>query len=616
MAEIPASLWIGVDEVGGIPNPGRPDVDPPPVWRLDAIAATERPRHVDVSPDGALVAFALDRDTSDMWAIDVDGGQPVRLTTGRTLAAFWEDGGPQISPDGTRIAFTAGGKVTVAPIGGGPPTPLCEGSSPVWIDERRLVIAVDRGRLRNETTALAVIDIGDPWPALLAGGDGDRGEAKVSPDGTHVASTLLHRDDLNCTSLHVTDVSNGNDVVVAGTPGRNVRSAAWSPDGRLLAYADESPGWYEVFVVDADGSEAGRQLTSDGADFAELRWSPDGRQILGVRTRHGVGDVVVIDAATGAVDVLAPGGTWSSPAWLPDGSVVATHESHTTPPRVCRIAGGETSALFAPTPAAVRAAPHIVPEHVSYRSFDGTEVYGWLYRPRAASSEHPAPAVVYPHGGPTSFSGDEWDGIAQYFIDKGYAWFSINFRGSTSYGRDFERANHGVWGVDDTKDCLAAHDHLASLGWVDPSRVGIFGASYGSYLALLSVVDDELHRYACAATKYGDCDLLTSWAQGDLVGRLDLQRMMGHPARHRAAYDAGSPIHRVEQLSVPILIAHGEQDERVHPKQSVELVEALRRLGKTFEYVTYRTEGHGLLRTGPMVDFYGRLARFFDWYLR
>ena len=121
-----------------------------------------------------------------------------------------------------------------------------------------------------------MIDIGDPWPALLAGGDGDRGEAKVSPDGTRVASTLLHRDDLNCTSLHVTDLSTGNDVVVAGTPGRNVRSPAWSPDGRLLAYADESPGWYEVFVVAADGSEPGRQLTSDGADFAELRWSPDG----------------------------------------------------------------------------------------------------------------------------------------------------------------------------------------------------------------------------------------------------------------------------------------------------------------------------------------------------
>ena len=95
------------------------------------------------------------------------------------------------------------------------------------------------------------------------------------------------------------------------------------------------------------------------------------------------------------------------------------------------------------------------------------------------------PAVVYPHGGPTDAYADEWDGHAQYFVDKGYAWLAINFRGSTGYGRDFERRNHGVWGVDDTKDCLAAADFLRTLDWVDGERLGIFGASYGSYMALL-----------------------------------------------------------------------------------------------------------------------------------
>jgi dipeptidyl aminopeptidase/acylaminoacyl peptidase len=615
VAEIPASFWIGTDEAGGIPNPGRPDVDQPPHWRLDAVAATERPRHLEVSPDGSSVALTIDRDTSDMWLLAVAGGLPVRLTTDRTLAAYWEDSGPAWSPDGTRIVYAASGKVTITPVSGGPPQALCEGSSPVWLDERRLVIAVDRGRSRNETTALAVIDVDDPWPLRLAAGPGDRGEIKVSPDSTRVASTLFHRDDLNCTSLHVTSVDTMVDVEVASTPARNVRSPAWSPDGQMLAYADETPGWYEVFVVSADGSSAPRQLTSAGADFAELRWSSDGAGILAVRYRHGVGDLVVIDTSTGDVDVLALGGTWSSPDWLADGAVVAVYESHVTPPRVCRIADGEVTELLAPTPAAVTAAPHVVPEHVTYRSLDGLDVYGWLYRPAAATADHPVPAIVYPHGGPTSHTGDEWDGIAQHFVDKGYAWFSLNFRGSTTYGRDFERANHGVWGVDDTKDCLAAHDHLSSLSWIDAARVGIFGASYGSYLALLAVVDDDQRRFACAAAKYGDCDILTSWAQGDLVGRLDLERMMGHPSQARAAYEAGSPIHRVDQLTVPILIAHGEQDERVHPKQSVELAEALRRHGKTFEYVTYKTEGHGLLRAGPMIDFYTRLARFFDWYL-
>jgi dipeptidyl aminopeptidase/acylaminoacyl peptidase len=277
---------------------------------------------------------------------------------------------------------------------------------------------------------------------------------------------------------------------------------------------------------------------------------------------------------------------------------------------------GDVRTLFAPTPAAITNAPHVVPDHVAYRSLDGTEVYGWLYRPAGADAANPAPAVVYPHGGPTSHSGDEWDGVAQYFVDLGYAWFSVNFRGSTTYGRDFERANHGVWGVADTEDCLAAHDHLAGLGWVDPGRVGIFGSSYGSYMSLHALVDDPQHRYACGVAKYGDCDILTSWAQGDLVGRLDLERMMGHPADGRDAYTAGSPIHRVDQMTAPIFVAHGELDDRVHPNQSIELVDALDRIGKTYEYVTYPTEGHGLLRAGPFLDFYRRLERFFAWYLR
>ena len=307
--------------------------------------------------------------------------------------------------------------------------------------------------------------------------------------------------------------------------------------------------------------------------------------------------------------MLAPGGTWSSPRWLADGSVAAVHESHTTPtPLVSTSPEATCEELFAPSPAAVRAAPHVVPEHVSYRSLDGIEVHGWLYRPAAASAEHPVPAIVYPHGGPTSYTGDEWDGVAQYFVDKGYAWFSINFRGSTTYGgtSNGRTTACGVWTTPPTASPPTITSHR-SAGSTLPGSA-IFGASYGSYLALLSVVDDEQHRYACAAAKYGDCDILTSWAQGDLVGRLDLERMMGHPSRARAAYEAGSPIHRVEQLDVPILVAHGEQDERVDPKQSVELVEALRRHGKTFEYVTYPTEGHGLLR--------GRIPRPIDFYPR
>src|SRR5262249_59393458 len=83
--------------------------------------------------------------------------------------------------------------------------------------------------------------------------------------------------------------------------------------------------------------------------------------------------------------------------------------------------------------------------------------------------------------------------------------------------------------------------------------------------------------------------------------------MRGHAAESRAPWERGSPVRRLDRLAVPLLVAHGERDLRVHPKQSEELVAELQRLGKTFEYVTYPTEGHGFLRAGPQIDFYRRL---------
>jgi dipeptidyl aminopeptidase/acylaminoacyl peptidase len=156
--------WVGTDESGGIPNPGRPDTKPPAHWRLDMVAATERPRQIELSPDGTTLAFMLDRDTSDVWTVPVAGGPPSRVTTGRPLAAFWDDGNAVWSPDGSRLAFTQDGKVKVVAAAGGLPVDVCEGSGPVWLDDQRLVVGVTRELL----TVLTVVDVADAWPRPLA----------------------------------------------------------------------------------------------------------------------------------------------------------------------------------------------------------------------------------------------------------------------------------------------------------------------------------------------------------------------------------------------------------------------------------------------------------------
>jgi dipeptidyl aminopeptidase/acylaminoacyl peptidase len=615
------SIWIGRDEHHGVRAQPRKDLKPPPHWRLEAVAATHMPRTLMVSPDRRRAVFIEDRDTSDVWLLDLEAGSvPERLTTGREPANWWEDTPPRLSPDGSTVAYADEGQVWLVPTAGGPPCKLVAGGGPRWIDDRRLVITVERDE--DRTTRLAVVDTGDAWPRRLAVGhgdldaSGDEGEPVVSPDGTEVAYTFTPAaDQWRSAEIRVAAIDGGAVRRLSGVPDMHDGGPEWSPDGQTIAYASERGGFYELHLVGRDGAND-RRLTSADADHTSHDWHPDGTRLVASRGHRNRFSLVSIDVANGSAEVLAEGGTWHTPQWTASGDIVAGYDDHATPRELRRVTPGDAPvAIHAPAPKAVRRAPHAELEDVTYTSFDGLEIPAFLMRPRNASSESPVPAVVYPHGGPTDYYGDDWDGHAQYFVDKGYAWLAINFRGSTGYGRDFERKNHGDWGVGDTKDCLAAADYLRTLDWVDGDRLGIFGASYGSYMSLLAVTDDPEHRFRCAVPKYGDCDITTSWSQGDRDGVQDLERMMGTPAQAREAYVAGSPYHRLENIEVPLLIAHGERDERVSPKQSEQLVEALRRLGKTFEYVTYPTEAHGFLRAGPQLDFYRRLERFLDWNL-
>jgi dipeptidyl aminopeptidase/acylaminoacyl peptidase len=617
------SIWIGKDEHRGVRAQPRKDLRPPPHWRLEAIAHTPRPRSLTISPDRRRAAFIEDGgDSSDVWLLDLerDGAVPERLTSGRGPMPYWEDTAPRVSPDGSMVAYADEANVWLVPTAGGPPRRLVEGDSPRWLDDGRLLIEVERDE--DRTTRLAVVDVADPWPRRLAtahgelDAHGDEGEAVPSPDGSEVAYAFTPRADQSRSSeIRAAGVADGAVRRLTGEPDMHDGGPEWSPDGATIAYASERSGFWELHLVGRDGSQD-RQLTSASADHSDHEWHPDGSRLLAVRGERNRFKLVSIDVSDGSATELAPGGVWDAPHWTATGDVVGGFHDHATPPELRRVtAGGEPAPVHSPAPVSVRNAPYAELDDIRYRSFDGLEIPAFLMRPRNASAESPVAAIVYPHGGPTDCYADEWDGHAQYFVDKGYAWLAINFRGSTGYGRDFERLNHGDWGVGDTKDCLAAADYLRSLDWVDGERLAIFGASYGSYMSLCAVTDDPEHRFRCAVCKYGDCDIATSWAQGDRHGVQDMERMTGTPAQAPDAFVAGSPYHRLQNVEVPLLIAHGERDERVSPKQSEQLVERLEQLGKTFEYVTYPTEAHGLLRAGPQLDFYRRLERFLDWNL-
>ena len=596
-------MWVGQDVHGGTPSEALPDRADSPRWRLEDVWATPRPYNPAVSPDGSTVAFFLDLEgTTDLWMVDLEG-RPARLTSDRALTAYWDDAAPVWAPDNDQIAYNSGGWVSVVSTVSGINRQLVEGSAGVWLDEKRLLVIVER----DEHSWLAVVDIDDPLPRPFGPTEGDVIDPQLVDDG-RVLATFLPKDDLNRSDIILIG-SDGSWVTLVGHPDRRADSA--QPYGDQVAYVFEDEDRFSLYIAGLDGSEP-RRLAAGDVDFGGPAWLSDGSGLVVKASNRGQTDLLTVDL-DGSVAVLAQGGAWGAPHPVPTG-VVATSESWGSPPRLVVVdpEGGERS-IVDEAPVAVRRARHVIPERITFQSGDGLEIEGFLFRPLNPSPR--VPAVVYAHGGPTDHYGDEWDGEAQHFIENGYAWLAINFRGSTSYGLQFERANHGVCGVEDTADCVAAGQFLRDVDWVDPDRVAIFGASYGSYLTLASLVHPD-NPFVCGVAKYGDFNMVTSWEQTDRVGRDEFLRLSGHPDAKPDVYRAGSPIYGVSDLKVPILVAQGERDPRVHLKQAEELVEALRKHEKTFEYVTYPTEAHGLLRREPHLHFYHRMRRFLDWHTR
>lgn len=604
-------------ERNGWPSIARPDVKPPNGWDLSLITSIERIRNHRLSPDGKTIAYVKDGETlSDVFSMPASGGWPARITMNRALVAYWDDEVPQWSPDSQWLAFTISEHVHVAPAHGGLPKKISafvtEASTPKWMpDSRGLIISVTR----HEADQLVLTDRDGCWPrALTDTPDGDHWDANPSPDGSLVAFVFRPFNDLNRTDISLISLSTGAIHPLYGKPAVRAWMPRWSPDGHWVAFISQDGGWNDLWLVKPDGNDP-HQLTRLGADISDIEWSPDGKQITCNVNRNGSFELCCVDAASGEVAVLRGGmGCHSRPQWTPDGqSLTFEYESPVLPPDLYRIDLSDrrvTQLTFSNPPAMARNTL-VAPECISYRSTDGLDIPAFLFRPT-----HPnGAAILYPHGGPSSLYAAEWDALAQYLVAKGYMFLAPNYRGSTGYGLAFEHANYNDWGRGDTQDCLCGAKYLRDMPGIDPARLAIFGGSYGGYMTICCLSRDPEYLFACGIAKYGDSNLISSWAQCNRQLRLYTEIFLGHPSRNRQVYLDGSPIADVENVRKPVLVLHGLLDDVVPPEASEEWVEALRAHGKTFEYKTYSNEPHGFLRRDNQLDVYERIERFLDWYL-
>jgi dipeptidyl aminopeptidase/acylaminoacyl peptidase len=603
-------------ELNGWPALQRPDLSSPDGWDLSLLAAIQRIRNHQLSPDGQKIVFVWDRDDlSDIYVMPAQGGWPRRMTTQRNAVAHGSDETPQWSPDSERIAFCMNGNVYVIPSDGGIPFLVSDFaasvSEPVWMpDSYGLIVTV----VRSGRQQLVLTTVAGEWPRpLVTTAGGDAWGAQPSPDGVWVAYSWRRFDDLQRHELQLVNVESGAILPLLNAPNTRNHSPRWAPDGQTIAFISDRSGFDEVWLIRLDG-EGLRRLTQVNADISDIAWSPDGAYLAGVVNREGAHDLVLIDGQSGDLTDLRTGqGIYSHPHWGAKGEFLTVeYENPLQPPDLFRIRsdGRAEQLTFSNLPALERNAL-ITPELVSYESYDGLQVPAFLYRPDKANGA----AVVNPHGGPAAQSLCGWNMEAQYFVAKGYTWLAPNYRGSTGYGRDYERLNYNSWGQGDVQDCLYAARFLKDCDWVEPASIGIYGGSYGGYLTACALARDPDYLYACGISKYGDANLLTSWAQCNRHLRIYTETFLDNPSRNRQAYVDGSPIFQVENIQKPVLILHGLLDDVVPPQASEEWAAALRRAGKSFEYKSYANEPHGFLKRATLLDAYARIERFLDWHL-
>ena len=536
-------------------------------------------RLMGVSSRDGTVAFCADHDGDEfhqIYLLEAGGGWPEKITDAPDVQHYV--GGDCFSPDGTKLAFAANART---------PTDM-----EVWIRD------LDTGEIQSL--------FGEGKYSFPAG---------WSPDGTKLVA-LDFRNNSDST-LHLIDLESGEAPEV--TPHEEdglYLPGPWAADGsgfyllsdegrefRGLAFYDVNTGsWDWVETSEADIEEVG--ISRDGRVLAWLV-NENGWDMLKVRELQTGRDLPDPDLPRGARPHLT--GFQPPVAVSADGARVAVILSGPRRPGevwVVDTESGESHAVTESRIGGLREEDLVDVDLISYPSFDGRQIPAWLYRPEA---EGKVPVVLAIHGGPEAQERALYNPLYQYLLSRGIAVMATNIRGSTGYGKSYQRLIQRDWGGGDLKDWDHAVRWLHEQDWVDPDRIGVWGGSYGGF-AVLTCVTRLPDYWAAAVDIFGPSNLISFAKAVPPTWRRMMKRFVGDPEEDADLLRERSPMTYIENATTPMLVIQGAKDPRVVQAESDQLVEKLRSLGREVEYIVFDDEGHGFTKRQNELKAHGASA--------
>jgi len=627
---IDADLWLAKTAAQGLPR------------RLTASPAGDHsPRW---TPDGRRIVFVSGRSGKDqVYVLSLEGGEAIPVTSLPGGARS-----PVPSPaDGSRVAFL--GRVEPPPDGTGRERRHlgAQGEkSPGWgpgvevtVDPEgrewaqdvrridRLVYRRDERFLDGSRRHLFVVPIDGGDAVRLTEGDFDVDSFAWSPDGASLVFTANRRGnpDLDRNDdLWVVSVAGGEPRLLTPNQGPDL-DPTWSPDGKWIAYlgtpaVSDLKAKIEVWVVPADGGEP-RSLTSGFDRIARApEFSPDSASVLFLAADQGSVHLYSVPLAGGEVTKVVAGDreVFDFALSRRDGSTIAFAASDPMRPSEVYVASRDGSGERKITDRNRAFLSKVVlskPEAIRVPGPGGGEVHGWVLRPPNFDPARRHPMVLWVHGGPYSAFGNGFSLDFQVLAARGFVVLTANPRLSIGYGEAWRRAANGEWGAPVLDDLHAALAHVVSLGYVDESRLGIGGGSFGGYMAAWAI--GRTNRFRAAVVERCVSDLVSFWGTTDVPWFPEWE-FGGLPWDNLDRFRNSSPFTFLGKAETPTLVIAAEEDTRTPPSQSEMVFAALARRGVPAELVLYPREGHGLARRGEpahRVDRLHRIARWFERHL-
>ena len=442
-----------------------------------------------------------------------------------------------------------------------------------------------------------------------------------SPDGRAVAfvqdsTEVQERRDQVRPQLYVLTIADGTIRRIV-TPYAESHDPAWSPDGKAVAFLCSKGRGEEndVCVVPATGG-ATRNLTAAwDLDPQEPFWAPDGRTLyFGAETRGNI-HLFAVAGTGGPVRQVTSGERQLGGFTLSrDGRSLAYTASDVTHPVELYIAPIASGLVQGPdrrlttfNDSLVAGLVTIPADTFWFSSGGGLRVEAFLMRP------HGYPLILYVHGGPHWNYGNVFFPEMQMLAGQGYWVLLVNPRGSTGYGHEFTFASRGRWGMEDYQDLMKAVDVAIARerGGVDTTRLGVAGGSYGGFMT--NWILGHTGRFAAAETDRSIYDWFSWYGSSDAQGLTDYE-FFGPPWDADSLYRALSPLSYAKRMRTPLLIVHSEDDRRTPVTDAEQLFVMLRQRGVPAEFVRYPRSYHGLSRTGPPWLLVDRLERIRTWF--